>query len=148
MVAIKRLRNWPSYHTTPSLVLSPLRATPAPVIVDGQGRIVALLTGGAGFTLSSDITYATPIGPLLKCIKVNGYHHINPAKVPSRNLRTPKFSTSSLGLWRGGERRICLVPSSSTLRLVDLLSRFVYFLSSPLHALMAFVNVQPADASF
>ena len=39
------------------------------VIVDGGGRIGGLLTGGAGTTLSSDVTYATPIDFVLKCIR-------------------------------------------------------------------------------
>ncbi len=43
------------------------------VIVDGYGRVGGLLTGGAGITASSDMTYATPINSLLKSIKANGY---------------------------------------------------------------------------
>jgi len=49
------------------------------VIVDGLGRIGGLLTGGAGSTPSSDVTYATPIQFLLKCIKGNGLEpNVNP----------------------------------------------------------------------
>ncbi|KAK0458222.1 uncharacterized protein EV420DRAFT_1544249, partial [Desarmillaria tabescens] len=50
------------------------------VIVDGQGRIGGLLTGGAGAMSSSDITYATPISFLLKRMQENGLHkpNINP----------------------------------------------------------------------
>ena len=39
------------------------------VIVDGGGRIGGLLTGGAGVTDSSDVSYATPIDFVLKCIR-------------------------------------------------------------------------------
>jgi hypothetical protein len=42
------------------------------VIVDGLGRIGGLLTGGAGATPSSDITYATPISFLLKRMEHEG----------------------------------------------------------------------------
>ncbi|KAK0497408.1 hypothetical protein EDD18DRAFT_1384333 [Armillaria luteobubalina] len=41
------------------------------VIVDGAGRIGGLLTGGAGITDSLDVTYATPIGFVLKTIRAN-----------------------------------------------------------------------------
>jgi hypothetical protein len=43
------------------------------IIVDGLGRIGGLLTGGAGKTESSDITYATPFFWLFRRIKENGY---------------------------------------------------------------------------
>ena len=43
------------------------------IIVDGHGRIGGLLTGGAGKTESSDITYATPFFWLLPRIKQNGF---------------------------------------------------------------------------
>ncbi|EGO23607.1 hypothetical protein SERLADRAFT_416027 [Serpula lacrymans var. lacrymans S7.9] len=61
------------------------------VVVDGIGRVGGLLTGGAGTTDSSDITYATPISFLLKSIKANGYPnaHPNPTWAPSRTLLTP-----------------------------------------------------------
>lgn len=39
------------------------------VIVDGQGRVAALLTGGAGQTKSTDITYAAPFEWLWERIK-------------------------------------------------------------------------------
>ena len=45
------------------------------IIVDGRGRIGGLLTGGAGKTESSDITYATPFFWLLPRIKQNGFHN-------------------------------------------------------------------------
>ena len=50
------------------------------VIVNGLGHIGGLLTGGSGLTVSSDITYATPILFLLKSIRANGYcnAHLNP----------------------------------------------------------------------
>jgi len=50
------------------------------VIVDGIGRVGGLLTSGAGATISSDITYATPISFLLKCMEDKGLHkpNINP----------------------------------------------------------------------
>jgi hypothetical protein len=53
------------------------------VIVDGRGRYGGLLTGGAGMTKSSDITYATPIWWLLSIIKKNGFPdaHLDPAIV-------------------------------------------------------------------
>jgi hypothetical protein len=47
------------------------------VIVDGLGRIGGLLTGGAGATPSSDITYATPISFLLKRMHDNGLRNPN-----------------------------------------------------------------------
>jgi len=43
------------------------------IIVDRRGRIGGLLTGGAGKTESSDITYATPFFWLLQRIKDNGF---------------------------------------------------------------------------
>jgi hypothetical protein len=43
------------------------------VIADGRGRIGGLLTGGAGKTDSTDITYATPLYWLFPRIKANGY---------------------------------------------------------------------------
>lgn len=56
------------------------------IIADGLGRIGGLLTGGAGKTVSSDITYATPFFWLFPRIKENGYPnaHLNPvmAKAP------------------------------------------------------------------
>ena len=49
------------------------------VIVNGLGHIGGLLTGGAGSASSSDITYATPVNFLLKCMKENGLEsNINP----------------------------------------------------------------------
>ncbi|KAH8992943.1 hypothetical protein EDB92DRAFT_1985916 [Lactarius akahatsu] len=45
------------------------------VIADGVGRIGGILTGGAGTTASSDITYATPFFWLLPRIKQNGLPH-------------------------------------------------------------------------
>jgi hypothetical protein len=49
------------------------------VIVDSLGRIGGLLTGGSGFTPSSDITYATPISFLLKRMEENGLKpNVNP----------------------------------------------------------------------
>ncbi|KAK7447047.1 hypothetical protein VKT23_014257 [Stygiomarasmius scandens] len=49
------------------------------VIVDGLGRIGGLLTGGAGFMDSSDITYATPISFLLKRMQEHGLKpNLNP----------------------------------------------------------------------
>jgi hypothetical protein len=47
------------------------------VIADGLGRIGGLLTGGAGATPSSDVTYATPISFLLKRIHDNGLRKPN-----------------------------------------------------------------------
>lgn len=38
------------------------------VIVDGQGRVGGLLTGGAGSEEGWDITYATPLSVLYKSI--------------------------------------------------------------------------------
>jgi hypothetical protein len=43
------------------------------IIADGRGRIGGLLTGSAGKTDSSDITYATPFFWLLPRIKQNGF---------------------------------------------------------------------------
>jgi hypothetical protein len=43
------------------------------VVVDGQGRIGGLLTGGAGAAASLDITYATPVTFLLRRLKENGF---------------------------------------------------------------------------
>ena len=49
------------------------------VIVDSLGRIGGLLTGGAGATPSTDVTYATPISFLLKRMRENGLiPNINP----------------------------------------------------------------------
>lgn len=49
------------------------------VIVDGLGRIGGLLTGGAGATPSSDITYAMPISFLIKRMESNGVKpNLNP----------------------------------------------------------------------
>jgi len=47
------------------------------VIVDRQGRIGSLLTSGAGITDSTEITYATPISFLLKCIQNKGLRSPN-----------------------------------------------------------------------
>ena len=49
------------------------------VVVDGQGRIGGIITGGSGTTSSTDISYVTPIGFLLKSIKANFPDaHLNP----------------------------------------------------------------------
>ncbi|KIM75663.1 hypothetical protein PILCRDRAFT_92001 [Piloderma croceum F 1598] len=45
------------------------------IIVDSLGHIGGILTGGAGKTVSSDITYATPFFWLLLRIKKNGFPH-------------------------------------------------------------------------
>jgi hypothetical protein len=45
------------------------------IIADGLGRVGGILTGGAGKTASSDITYATPFFWLLPRIKQNGFPH-------------------------------------------------------------------------
>lgn len=42
---------------------------PGAVIVDGLGRVAALLTGGTGLLKSTDITYGTPFGWLLERIQ-------------------------------------------------------------------------------
>lgn len=47
------------------------------IIVDSQGRVAALLTGGSGQTNSTDITYGTPFEWLLTRIK---------AKFPNAHL--------------------------------------------------------------
>ncbi|KAH8914289.1 hypothetical protein BT69DRAFT_1105728 [Atractiella rhizophila] len=43
------------------------------IIADIRGRIGGMLTGGAGKTTSSDITYATPFWWLLQRIRTNGF---------------------------------------------------------------------------
>lgn len=43
------------------------------IIVDIRGRIGGMLTGGAGQTISSDVTYATPFWWLLGRIQDNGF---------------------------------------------------------------------------
>lgn len=43
------------------------------VIVDGRGRIGGLLTGGAGATETSDITYATPVSFVLERLEAFGF---------------------------------------------------------------------------
>lgn len=50
------------------------------VIVDGLGRMGGLLTGGAGKPGGFDITYATPVTFLLKCMEEKGLYkpNINP----------------------------------------------------------------------
>ncbi|KAG8685631.1 hypothetical protein FRC11_010304, partial [Ceratobasidium sp. 423] len=50
------------------------------VIVDGLGRMGGLLTSGAGSRSDLDITYATPITFLLKCMEEKGLYkpHLNP----------------------------------------------------------------------
>ncbi|KAI0250099.1 hypothetical protein BJV78DRAFT_1347568 [Lactifluus subvellereus] len=54
------------------------------IIVDGLGRVGGLLTGGAGVTLSSDVTYATPIRFLLGRMQSRlNRPHINPVLGPS-----------------------------------------------------------------
>jgi hypothetical protein len=47
------------------------------IIVDSQGRVAALLTGGSGQTKSTDMTYGTPFEWILECIK---------AKFPNAHL--------------------------------------------------------------
>jgi hypothetical protein len=47
------------------------------IIADGLGRIGGLLTGGAGKTESSDITYATPFFWLFQRIKENGFPNVH-----------------------------------------------------------------------
>ena len=55
------------------------------VVVDGQGRIGGLLTGGSGATASTDITYVTPIDFLLKSIKCRYPNaHLNPTTLQRR----------------------------------------------------------------
>ncbi|KAF8588036.1 hypothetical protein K439DRAFT_1613794 [Ramaria rubella] len=57
------------------------------IIADGHGRIGGLLTGGAGETNASDVTYATPLFWLLPRIKGNGFPnaHLYP-KLQSLNF--------------------------------------------------------------
>ena len=43
------------------------------IIADIRGRIGGMLTGGAGKTGSSDMTYATPFWWLLQRIRTNGF---------------------------------------------------------------------------
>jgi hypothetical protein len=43
-------------------------------IVDGQGRIGGLLTGGAGIKTSLDITYATPISFIMNQIRCYAFN--------------------------------------------------------------------------
>ena len=47
------------------------------IIADIRGRIGGMLTGGAGKTKSSDITYATPFWWLLERIKANGFPDVH-----------------------------------------------------------------------
>jgi hypothetical protein len=56
------------------------------IIVDGQGRVAALLTGGSGQTLSTDITYGTPFEFIWERIK---------AKFPNADL----YPTSKADLY-------------------------------------------------
>jgi hypothetical protein len=55
------------------------------IIVDSRGRIGGLLTGGAGKTEDSDITYATPFFWLFSRIKNNGFPnaHLSPHRPDS-----------------------------------------------------------------
>jgi len=46
-------------------------------VVDGRGRIGGLLTGGAGLTGSTDVTYVTPISFLLDRINHYGFRRAN-----------------------------------------------------------------------
>ena len=59
------------------------------VIVDRLGRIGGLLTGGAGATSSLDITYATPIGFLLKRMQENGLHEPNISPALATDSQNP-----------------------------------------------------------
>ncbi|KAI0672614.1 hypothetical protein C8Q78DRAFT_1020432 [Trametes maxima] len=47
------------------------------IIADIRGRIGGMLTGGAGMTGSSDMTYATPFNWVLERIKANGFPNVN-----------------------------------------------------------------------
>jgi len=47
------------------------------IIADIRGRIGGLLTGGAGKTKCSDMTYATPFWWLLRRMKANGLPDVN-----------------------------------------------------------------------
>ena len=47
------------------------------IIADIRGRIGGLLTGGAGKTKSSDLTYATPFWWLLRRMKAGGLPDVN-----------------------------------------------------------------------
>lgn len=52
------------------------------VIVDSQGRIGGLLTGGTvGVMPSFDVSYATPISFLFKCMQDRGLHNPNVSPV-------------------------------------------------------------------
>jgi hypothetical protein len=47
------------------------------IIADIRGRIGGMLTGGAGKTKTSDMTYATPFWWILKQIHANGFPNAN-----------------------------------------------------------------------
>ena len=84
------------------------------VVVDGIGRIAGILTGGAGATDSSDVTYVTPIHFVLEAI-----HQCEAlADAFIKNAQPTKVR-------RGG-------PKKWWLWLVDLLFRFILFQSHPL----------------
>ncbi|TFK68639.1 hypothetical protein BDN72DRAFT_870910 [Pluteus cervinus] len=66
-----------NYDSNPGVFSKP--GDSGAVIADIRGRIGGMLTGGAGRTTSSDLTYATPFWWLLESIKSNGFPntHLN-----------------------------------------------------------------------
>lgn len=52
------------------------------LVVDAEGRLGGMLTGGSGFSATTDVTYATPIVSLLQDMQKHGWMRPNPDVAP------------------------------------------------------------------
>ena len=52
------------------------------LVVDAEGRMGGMLTGGSGFFAKTDVTYATPIAALLQDMHKHGWKRPNPDVAP------------------------------------------------------------------
>ena len=66
-------RNGPSLALTSPSLPSRLEEIPAPLVVDAEGRMGGMLTGGSGFSAKTDVTYATPMVALLQDMHKHGW---------------------------------------------------------------------------
>lgn len=52
------------------------------LVVDAEGRMGGMLTGGSGFSAKTDVTYATPMVALLQDMHKHGWKRPNPDVAP------------------------------------------------------------------
>lgn len=71
-------KEWPIVAFDKSFAPFSARGDSGSLVVDAEGRMGCMLTGGSGYMDRTDVTYATPIVVLLKDMHKHGWRRPNP----------------------------------------------------------------------